>query len=41
MIRPGRLARAIAADVLQAIADACAWLDERLANACNSEEDAT
>jgi hypothetical protein len=41
MIRPDRLARAIAADFWQAIADACAWLDERLADSCNGPEDAS
>jgi hypothetical protein len=40
MIRPDHLALAIAADFWQTIADACAWLDERLADAVNGPEDA-
>lgn len=34
-----RLARALIADVLTALADWCARVDERLADAINTEED--
>lgn len=36
---PARLLRALLADLATAVADACAWVDTRLADAINEGED--